>query len=104
MADLTVKIPNVRLLIKDRKLVFWAFVSVISVLVFIILCLIISVASKQPRVRNFEDHPLTSYQAGCADLTSQWHVGETGTKGTIKVGYLCTSDNLSLKIYLGEER
>ena len=82
MADLTVKIPNVRLLIKDRKLVFWAFVSVISVLVFIILCLIIS---KQPCVRNFEDHPLTSYQAGCADLTSQWHVGETGTKGTIKV-------------------
>ena len=85
MADLTVKIPNVRLLIKDRKLVFWAFVSVISVLVFIILCLIISVASKQPRVRNFEDHPLTSYQSGCADLTSQWHVGEAGTKGTIKV-------------------
>ena len=88
MTELTVKIPNIRLLMKDRKLVFWAFVSVISVLVFIILCLIISVASKQPRVRNFESHPLTSYQSGCADLTSQWHVGETGTSGTVKVCYL----------------
>ncbi len=88
MTELTVKIPNIRLLVKDRKLIFWAFLSVISVLVFIILCLIISVASKQPRVRNFEDHPLTSYLSGCADLTSQWHVRENGTSGTVKVCYL----------------
>ena len=87
MTELTVKIPNIRLLVKDRKLIFWAFVSVISVLVFIILCLIISVSSKQPRVRNFEDHPLTSYHSGCADLTSQWHVRETGISGTVKVCY-----------------
>ena len=85
MTALTVKVPNLRLVIKDKKFVFRAFVAVICLLVFIILCLIISVASKQTRVRNFEDHPLTSYHSGCRDLTSQWHVGETGTSGTIKV-------------------
>ena len=104
MTALTVKVPNLRLVIKDKKFVFRAFVAVICLLVFIILCLIISVASKQIRVRNFEDHPLTSYQSGCADLTSQWHVGETGTSGTVKVCYLEVSFLMLFKISLGEKR
>jgi len=35
--------------------------------------------------RDFVNHPLTSYHAGCTDLTSQWHVGENGASGTIKI-------------------
>jgi len=35
--------------------------------------------------RDFASSPVSSYQAGCEDLTSAWHVGETGSSGTIKV-------------------
>ena len=83
MPAVTVKIPNVRpkMLINNKKYLFWLFVTIISVLVIAIISLIIVSSTK----RDFVNHPLTSYHAGCTDLTSQWHVGENGASGTIKV-------------------
>merc|ERR550539_1706393 len=76
-----VKTPNVKLLLQNRKYLFWFFVILISILVFSILTLIIVINTK----RDFESFPLTSYHNGCQDLTSQWHEWETGSQGTIKV-------------------
>ena len=76
-----VKIPNVKLILQNRKYLFWFFVILIFVLVFSILTLIIVINTK----RDFESFPLTSYHNGCQDLTSQWHEWESGSQGTIKV-------------------
>ena len=81
MGGVTVKIPNVKLLLQNRKYLFWFFVILISTLVVSILTLIIVINTK----RDFESFPLTSYHSGCADLTSQWHEWESGSSGTIKV-------------------
>ena len=89
MPGLTVKIPNTHHVINNKKYLFWFFVALISVLVISIIGLIIK--SQQPR--DFASSPVSSYQAGCEDLTSAWHVGETGSSGTIKVIF---------RIFLGE--
>ena len=81
MGGVTVKIPNVKLILQNRKYLFWFFVILISILVFSILTLIIVINTK----RDFESFPLTSYHNGCQDLTSQWHEWESGSSGTIKV-------------------
>ena len=80
MAGVTVKIPNVKLLVLNRKYLFWFFVILILILLVSILSLIIVINTK----RDFDSFPLTTYHDGCQDLTSQWHVSETGSSGTIK--------------------
>ena len=80
MAAVTIKIPNVRLLLHNRKYLFWFFVILISILVVSILSLIIVINTK----RDFESFPLATYHDGCQDLTSQWQETEAGSSGTIK--------------------
>ena len=82
LSDVTVRIPNYRVILYNRKYLFWLFISIITVLVISIISLIIA---SQHKHRDYVSHPLTSYHAGCQDLTSQWHVGETGSSGTVKV-------------------
>ena len=83
MQTVTVKIPNYRVMLNNRKYLFWLFVTIISILVISIISLAISVQHKSSR--NYNSHPVSAYNAGCQDLTSQWHVGETGSQGTVKV-------------------